>query len=93
VYFFFPSQFHTVRKDWKRHKPFCKGNFTAQQKPLTSTTSVNDAHSIVERNHGKELTIEVPGPGRPGEKMKIASTTLPPATMKMLRNNFEKTSH
>ena len=70
---------------------------------MTSTTSLNDTRhniaeqnprdeEIVERKDGRELTIEVPAPGRPGEKMKIASTTLTPVSMKVLRDVFEKTN-
>jgi hypothetical protein len=68
--------------------------------PLTSTASLNDARrsavedlrdkEIVERTDGRELTIEVPAPGQPGEKMKITSKTLPSASMKYLRNVYEK---
>jgi hypothetical protein len=45
---------------------------------------------MTEKVDGKELMIEVPAPGRPGGKMKIASTTWSPAHLRELRTYLEK---
>ena len=50
----------------------------------------DEREPMVERDDGKELTIEVSAPARPSGKMKFASTTLSPASLKLMKNVFEK---
>jgi hypothetical protein len=98
------SAFKTTHpmQDWKRHKKLCKAN--AEARLMQPMPSSNDStcgmigeklidkgkEPMIERNDGKELIIEVSAPGRPGGKMKIASTTLSPASLKEMRNYLEK---
>jgi hypothetical protein len=92
-------------QDWKRHKPFCKPN-TKSQKVSPSSDSTCGAieknfgikereradmqGELMERENGKEFIIEVPAPSEPGGKLKIASTTLPPLSMRVMKSVFEK---
>ena len=58
--------------------------------PIGENFRDGEREPMTEKVDGKELMIEVPAPGRPGGKMKIASTTWSPAHLRELRTYLEK---
>lgn len=91
-------------QDWKRHKPLCRPGrpHIDSVEPQREATS-EDASREGSSNGGdpwdeehrpqdwkRQRVIRVPAPGRPGEYIEIASSTMTPAMLRDMQRKLEE---